>query len=93
MWVIFVKSGFNLARALVWLTQFGLSVAAPPVLFILGAVWLRDHFGLGGWIVAVGVVLGVLGAFGGFISSLKTIDRLGGEDKGKDGPAGFNDHK
>ena len=30
---------------LTWLTQLGLSVAVPPVLFILLAVWLRDSQG------------------------------------------------
>lgn len=89
-----MKSGFNLARALVWLTQLGISVAAPPVIFIMGAVWLRDSFGVGGWIVALGVTLGVIGAVGGLVSSLKTMARIGGEeDRKDDSPAGFNDHK
>ena len=34
---------------LVWLTQLGLSVAGPLAGFILLAVWLRQHFELGGW--------------------------------------------
>lgn len=49
-------------RNLAWLTQLGLSVAAPPVLCIAGACWLRNRFSLGGWIVAAGVLLGVGGA-------------------------------
>ena len=28
---------------LVWLTQVGISVAAPPVVFLLIAVWLRNR--------------------------------------------------
>ena len=35
---------------LVWLTQTGISVAAPPGGFLLGAIWLRDRFGLGAWV-------------------------------------------
>ena len=43
-----MKDLYDAARHLVWLTQFGLSVVLPPVLFLLGAVWLRKQFGLGG---------------------------------------------
>ena len=46
-----MKDLYDAARHLVWLTQFGLSVVLPPVLFLLGAVWLRKQFGLG-WVRA-----------------------------------------
>ena len=36
-------------RMLTWFTQLGLSVVTPLVVFLLGAVWLRERFGLGGW--------------------------------------------
>ena len=36
-----MKSLYDAARHLVWLTQFGLSVVIPPVVCIIGAVWLR----------------------------------------------------
>ena len=42
---------------LVWITQLGLSVAVPLVGFIWLAVWLRSRFGLGNWILAVGILL------------------------------------
>ena len=42
-----MKNLYQIARHLVWLTQFGLSVALPPVLLLLGAVWLKNHFALG----------------------------------------------
>ena len=44
---------------LVWLTQLGLSVALPPVCFILLAVWLRDSCGWGGWVLWAGIGLGI----------------------------------
>ena len=50
-----MKSLYDAARHLVWLTQFGLSVVIPPVVCIIGAVWLRRQLQLGGWIVGVGV--------------------------------------
>lgn len=89
-----MKNGLKIAKALVWLTQLGLSVAIPPCLCIAGSVWLRDSFGLGGWIVAVGVALGVLGAGGGLISSLRTVRLLSGEeDSPKQRPPAYNDHE
>ena len=41
-----MKNLYQITRHLVWLTQFGLSVALPPVLFLLGAVWLKNEFAL-----------------------------------------------
>ena len=38
-----MKNLYQITRHLVWLTQFGLSVALPPVLFLLGAVWLKNE--------------------------------------------------
>ena len=57
-----MKGLYDVARHLVWLTQFGLSVVVPPTLCIAGSVWLRHRFSLGGWVVVVGVVVGVLAA-------------------------------
>ena len=51
-----MKGLYDVARHLVWLTQFGLSVVVPPTLCIAGSVWLRHRFTLGGWVVAVGVL-------------------------------------
>ena len=57
-----MKGLYDVARHLVWLTQFGLSIVIPPVLCIMGAVWLQRQFALGGSVVAVGVFVGVLAA-------------------------------
>ena len=85
-----MRSGFRALQALVWITQLGLSVAGPPVVFILLAVWLHSRFGWGGWVVAVGVVLGVLGAVGGLVNALRTVNRLPKQEAQP--PQGFNDH-
>ena len=78
---------------LVWLSQLGLSVALPPVLFVLLAVWLRDSCGWGGWVLWVGIVLGIYCAVTGFISSMKTLSRLT-KSKEKDKPGvSFNNHE
>lgn len=76
---------------LVWFTQLGLSVALPPVGCILLALWLRDSCSWGGWVLWVGIVLGVIGAFDGLRTSLKAMERLS-RDKKEDKPVSFNEH-
>lgn len=68
-----MKGLYDVARHLVWLTQFGLSVVVPPMLCIAGSVWLRHRFTLGGWVVAVGVVVGVLAAVSCLRCSLQAL--------------------
>ncbi len=77
---------------LVWLTQLGLSVAVPPAVCILLALWLRDDCGWGAWVLWVGIGLGMLLALDGLLISLQTLKRLS-EPKEKDAPLPcFNDH-
>ncbi len=77
---------------LTWMTQLGLSVAAPLAGFILLAVWLRGRFDLGAWVIWVGVGLGLICAISGLRSSLKTMERLA-KSKSEEPPAvSFNDH-
>ena len=88
-----MKNLYQIARHLVWLTQFGLSVALPPVLLLLGAVWLKNQFVLGGWVVLVGLLLGLLGSVGSLHNNLKSIDREGKEDTSRTPPPiSFNNH-
>ncbi|MGM9601960.1 MAG: AtpZ/AtpI family protein [Faecousia sp.] len=79
---------------LTWLTQLGISVAVPLAGFVLLAVWLRDRFGWGAWVIWAGIVLGGYCAFQGLRSSLRTMERYLGKDK-KDTPQkiSFNDHE
>ena len=82
--------GLNL---LVWLTQLGISVAVPPVVFILLGVWLRDRFGLGSWVVIVAVAAGVICAVDGLRNSLKAMERMTKDKKQEQPPVSFNDHE
>ena len=77
---------------LVWLTQLGLSVAAPPACFILLAVWLRRSMNCGSWVVYVALVLGIYCAITGFVSALRTLQRLSEDQKKEAPPTAFNDH-
>ena len=77
---------------IVWLTQLGLSVALPPLGFILLAVWLRDQWNWDGWIVWVGVALGVVCAIDGLRLSLKAMHDMSKDRKEQDKPVSFNEH-
>lgn len=78
---------------LIWLTQLGISVAVPLGGFIWLAVWLRQRFDLGIWVVIAGVVLGVICAIDGLRKSLKTMERMAKEKKEDKPPISFNDHE
>lgn len=75
---------------LVWLTQLGLSVAVPPVMFVLLALWLRDSCGWGGWVLWAAVVLGIYCAVTGFLSSLRAMERM--SEKEGTPAVSYNDH-
>lgn len=76
---------------LTWLTQLGLSVAVPPVAFILLAVWLRKSAGWGSWVLWAGIILGLYCAVHGLVTCLKTMKRFTDSKKDKP-PQAFNEH-
>lgn len=80
-------------KLLVWLTQLGLSVALPPTIFIMLAVWLRDHHGWGSWVIWVGIVLGIICAVDGLRTSLKTMEQMSRDKKEPSQSVSFNDHE
>ena len=76
---------------LIWLTQLGLSVALPLLGLILLAVWLRDRFALGMWVIWIGIVLGIICAVDGLRTSLKAMESMH-RDKKEEPPVSFNEH-
>lgn len=77
-------------RELTWLTQLGFSIVSPLALCVLGAVWLRDRFGLGTWVILLGLFLGL----GGAISAGISFARAAAPRQKKDAPPpAFNEHK
>ena len=72
-----MKNLYQITRHLVWLTQFGFLWRCRPCCFCWGAVWLKNEFALGGWVVLVGLLLGLAGSVGSLRSNLKSIDREG----------------
>ena len=79
---------------LIWLTQLGISVAAPLGGFIWLGIWLRQRFDLGVWVVLAGIFLGIVCAVDGMRASLKAMERM---SKGKNDeappPVSFNNHE
>ena len=77
---------------LIWITQLGLSVALPLGGFIFLAVWLRQHFDWGVWVIVAGVVIGLICAIDGLRTSLKTMERMTGSKQEQEPPVSFNEH-
>ena len=63
-------------RMLVWLTQVGISVAAPPVVFLLLALWLRSRFDLGAWCILAALALGMICAVSGLRQTLMLMEKM-----------------
>lgn len=79
-------------QLLTWLTQLGLSTAVPLAGFVLLAVWLKNRFGLGNWVLFVGIGLGVFSAIDGFYKSLKALENLTKDKKKDKPPISFSEH-
>lgn len=79
-------------RMLIFITQLGFSVAFPLGGFVLLALWLQNAFQLGGWVIAVGVVLGLAGAIDGLRMTLKAMDIMAKDKQEEKPPVSFNDH-
>lgn len=84
--------GLKNVSLLVWVSQLGLSVAVAPALFILLAVYLRNTFAWGSWVIWVGIGLGLYCAITGFVSSLRMMERLSADRKKEAPPVAFNQH-
>ena len=79
---------------IVYLTQLGLSVALPMAGMVLLAVWLRNTFQWGQWVIFAGIGLGLICAIESLLTTLKSLARI--SRKGKDDappPGSFNDHE
>ena len=79
------------ARALMWLTELAISVAAPLMLFVYGAIWARNRWHLGVWIIIVGAALGLYSAFVALKASFTAMGLLNKPKADKD-KTNFNSH-
>lgn len=77
---------------LVWVTQLGLSTAVPLAGFIVLAVWLRNRFDFGSWVIFVGIGLGLFCAIDGLVRNMKALDRMSREKDNNNPPVSFGEH-
>jgi hypothetical protein len=77
---------------LVWVTQLGLSTAVPLAGFIVLAVWLRNRFDFGSWVIFVGIGLGLFCAIDGLVRNMKALDRMSREKEKNNPPVSFGEH-
>ena len=84
----------KLLNLLMWVTQFGLSCLFPICFFLLLAVWLKQKFALGMWIIIVLGILGVLITISTVRANWKAMCRAASEASSSEPPPiAFNDHK
>ena len=77
---------------LVWLSQLGLSVALPLGGCTVAALWLRNQFDLGVWVIIVGVLLGLICSVDALRTSLKAMKRLSDKKTEEAPPVSYNEH-
>lgn len=83
----------KLLNLLMWVTQFGLSIIFPTLLFLWLGVWLQNKFALGMWILIVMGILGILTSVSTTRSCLHSMCKAARElSDSKEPPIAFNDH-
>lgn len=79
---------------LVWITQLGISVAAPLGGFIWLGIFLRQRFELGVWVVLAGIFVGLVCAVDGLRVSIKAMERMAKDKNDSEPPpVSFNEHE
>ena len=67
------ESGRTPLRYLAYLTQFGLSVVTPIVFSVLLAVYFCDRYGIGEWLIVLGLAVGLISAGCGFFRFARLV--------------------
>lgn len=84
----------KLLSLLMWVTQFGVSIVFPTLVFLWLGVWLQSKFGLGIWILILCGILGLLTSVSTTRSCLRSMRKAAEELSGREEPPiAFNDHK
>ena len=55
------------------LTQLGFSIAFPPIICTMGALWLQKRLELGSWVVLVGVLFGMISGISCFMTFARSM--------------------
>lgn len=85
-----MKRNFSGWSKLVELTQLGLTLVLPMVVFPLLAHWLQSKHGWGGWVMPAAFLLGFLTMATGFYQFYRQHSKRKGDDQP---PSSFNRHE
>ena len=81
---------------IMWVTQFGVSLVFPTLVFLWLGYWLQTEHGFGAWILVVCGVVGFLTSVSTAKSCWRSMMKIAGEASGRDEneppPVSFNDH-
>lgn len=69
---------------LTFVGQLGFSLVVPIVLATAGAAWLARRFSLGGWVVIVGILLGIGGAAVSFMKVVRVATEAARKQEDED---------
>ena len=75
------KKVYNSLKYISMITQLGIAVITPAILCTFGAIWLKNKFGLGDWIVIAGIILGIASGFYSLISYMQMFLRDARKDQ------------
>lgn len=78
----------DIFHALSYLTQLGLSVAAPPILCVFFGLWLQKKYALGSWVVVVSLLVGLISGACSFASFIRTVRRKTEKEEERDHETG-----
>ncbi len=79
------KNKKELAYALSSITQLGISIVISFLIWIFLAIWLKNTFKLGNYVVVTGIILGIGSAGTSFYSFYKKASSITSEKEKKDG--------
>ena len=70
------KKIYQVMVALSTITQLGLSIALPIVVFLFLAGYLRLKFGLGNYVTVMGILLGVGSGIASLFRFMKLVNKI-----------------
>lgn len=75
-----MENKYKHMKAAAHITQLGLDLVTPIILCVIGAAFVKNKFNTGGWVIVLGVCLGVSATA---LNMVKFIDNVKKEMGGK----------
>ena len=76
----------SVISALAMVTQFGIGTITPMLLCIFAALWLKNRFALGDWVVLIGVFMGIGSGFMSMMKMIRQMSELSKKEDDNDSP-------